>query len=251
MQKRAAVGLPRVASRKAGKTHAQARERSRRAILRAGAEMLTDSAQRNPFAAIRIRQLCERAEYSTGAFYAHWPNAKAFYDELSEYFMGEMLIEDFDALIRIARRVAKKPGAAAIVNLAEEDLRILLANEQWDAVELLNLTIARTTHGESARRGYRAVDEVTAETYALILERLGREPRPPVTASQIGVALQALVEGFALRSRVEPEAMSPSELQHQTLYAYAVAGLLSALTRPRGDERDVLERLEDELRSAD
>jgi AcrR family transcriptional regulator len=237
-----------VPSRKAGKTHAQARERSRRAILRAGAEMLTDAAQRNPFAGIRIRQLCERAEYSTGAFYAHWPNAKAFYEELSDYFMGEMLIEDFDALGKVARRGAEEPGAAAILELAEEDLRILLANDQWDAVELLNITIARTTYRESATKGYRAVDAVTGETYAVILERLGREPRPPLSQAQIGAALQALVEGFGFRAKVDPEGISTADQDHLRLYAYTVAGVLCAMTRPRGDGRDVYARLDEELR---
>jgi AcrR family transcriptional regulator len=237
-----------VASRKAGKTHAEARERSRLAILRAGAEMLTDLALRNPFAGIRIRQLCERAEYSTGAFYAHWPNAKTYYDELSDYFMGDMLLEDFDALKQHAQCGAEQPGAAAILDLAEEDLRVLLANEQWDAVELLNLTVARTTHRESARRGYRAVDEITSETYGLILQRLGREARPPLTDAQVGTTLQALVEGFAFRAKVDPEGIVSSDQDHPQLYAYSVAGLLSTLTRPRGDGRDVYEMLDEELR---
>jgi AcrR family transcriptional regulator len=210
--------------------------------------MLSESARRNPFAGIRIRELCERADYSTGAFYAHWPNAGAFFDELSDYFMGEMLVEDFDELTVVAQQAARQPGAAAVLDLAEEDLRILLANDHWDAVELLNLSIARTTHRASATRGYRTIDEITARTYDVILERLGREPRPPLTSAQIGATLQALVEGFAFRSRVDPEGIEVPGGERSSLYAYAVTGALCALTRPIGDDLGLEESLAQQLR---
>ncbi len=232
-------------SRKAGKTHEQARERTREALFRAGAEMLTETA--NPFAGIRIRELCERAEYSTGAFYAHWPNAEAFFRELSDHFMGEVLAGDFEELQERAEAGARRGGAGAVLDLAEEDLELLLKNPHWDAVELLNLTIARTTHGDAAVRGYRAIDALTGQTYRLVLERAGREPRAPLSWEQIGIALQALVEGFGMRARVEPAALEVPEQGRRGLYAQAVAALLVSLTRPRGDERDLRQTLAEEL----
>jgi len=237
-----------VVSRKAGKTHEEARERTREALFRAGAAMLTETAARNPFAAIRIRELCERAEYSTGAFYAHWPNAQAFYQELSDHFMGEVLVEDFDELQSRAREGAERPGADAVLELAELDLRVLLGNPHWDAVELLNLTLARTTEREPAVRGYRALDALTGQTYQLLMEPLGREPRPPLTWEGIGIVLQALVEGFGFRAKVDSDPLELSGLAHPSLYAQTVAAVLASLTRPRGDRRDLQQSLEDELR---
>ena len=58
-------------SPKVGKND-EARERSRAALLQAGADLLVENALRNPFAALRLRGICERAGYSTGAFYLHW-----------------------------------------------------------------------------------------------------------------------------------------------------------------------------------
>jgi len=243
-----------VGSRKAGRTHAEARERTRQALFRAGAEMLTEAAARDPFAAIHVRELCERADYSTGAFYAHWPNARAFYDELSDYFMAHVLAADFDELKSRARLAAQQPGAAGVLALADEDLAVLLANPHWDAVELLNLTLARTTHREAASAGYREIDALTGETYALALERLGREPRPPLDWPQIGAALQALVEGFGFRAKVDPEPIGlagpeqPSRADARTsLYAYSVAALLAAFTQPRGEHRELRESLDEQL----
>jgi AcrR family transcriptional regulator len=233
-----------VVSRKAGKTHEEARERTREALFRAGAEMLTETAVRNPFAGIRIRELCDRAEYSTGAFYAHWPNAQAFYEELSDHFMGEVLADDLETL---QRTDAGAHGADALLELAEADLRLLLENPHWDAVELLNLTIARTTHRDAAVRGYRAIDVLTGETYRSVLERAGREPRPPLSWEQIGVALQALVEGFGLRGKVDAPALEVKGLEHPGLYAQAVAALLVTFTRPRGENRELEQTLTQEL----
>jgi hypothetical protein len=47
---------------------------------------------------------------------------------------------------------------------------------------------------------------------------------------------------------VDPEGISPPGGDHRTLYGYTVAAVLSALTRPRGDTRDVEQLLDDELR---
>jgi AcrR family transcriptional regulator len=236
-----------VVSRKAGKTHEQARERTREALFRAGAEMLTESTARDPFAGIRIRELCERADYSTGAFYAHWPNAQAFYDELSAHFMSDVLVDDFDELKARAREAGEQPGAGAVLDLAEDDLRLLLENPHWDAVELLNLTLARTTHRDSAVRGYRTIDALTGRTYQLLLEPLGREPRPPLTWERIGVVLQGLVEGFGFRAKVDAESLRLPGLEHPQLYAQTVAAVLVSLTRPHGDRRDLEQSLADEL----
>ena len=39
----------------------EARERSRAALLQAGADLLVENAARDPFAALRLRSICERA----------------------------------------------------------------------------------------------------------------------------------------------------------------------------------------------
>src|SRR5258708_33993332 len=109
--------------------------------------------------------------------------------------MGDMLLEVFTIPAEEGRLGAVTPGAAALLELAEADLKVLLGNQEWDAVELLNLTLARTTQRDSARRGYRPIDEITGETYALILDRLGREPRPRLSNEHIGATRQALMQG--------------------------------------------------------
>ena len=236
-----------MASRKAGKTHEEARDQSRTALTKAATAMLLEEAQRNPFAGMRVRDLCERAGYSTGTFYARWPDAETFYIELASQLLDSVIEEDFDELQGVAREAAKLTGAEAIMRLATADLSILLENDHWDAVELLNVTWARTRLREPAARGFRSIDELTADTYLIVLDEMGREPRPPLEAHHIGVVLQALVEGFGLRAKIDAAGIESPNASSPSLYPLAVASVLAMLTRPRQEDRSLTQALDDEF----
>jgi hypothetical protein len=59
---------------------------------------------------------------------------------------------------------------------------------------------------------------IEAALYPLRLPRLrlGREPRPPFDWDRIGVVLQALVEGFWMRGKVDPESARLGTLHELT-----------------------------------
>jgi AcrR family transcriptional regulator len=213
----------------------------------AGAAMLLEEATRNPFAGMRVRELCSRAGYSTGAFYAHWSDSQQFHLELANHLLAGALEEDFEDLGSAAERAAQLGGLEAIVQLADSDIEILLRNEQWDAVELLTVTWARTSLREAACKGYRTMDTLTAQTYQVVLDALDREPREPLELRHIGVVLQALVEGFTLRAKVDPEGIRSPGKGTPSLYSTAIAAVLVALTCPRGEAGSVVEVLDEEL----
>src|SRR6266851_3961654 len=75
-------------SSKIGKNE-EARERSRAALLQAGADLMVEAVSRNPFASLRLRAICERSGYSTGAFYLHWDNLDEYYNHLAEHLASE------------------------------------------------------------------------------------------------------------------------------------------------------------------
>jgi len=235
------VGYPvSMPSRKAGKTHEASRTESRTKLLQAGAELIIEHAQRNPFASMRVRTICERAGYSTGAFYVHWPDTDAFQLELGERLLSDLpTLEDFQSLFALAESVRDRPLLDALTKLAFADLDELVKNPIWDANELVNVTWGRSRLREAGIRGYRQVDELTADLYGRVLEAHGREPRPPFTMLQIGVLLQGLVEGLGLRQKVDREALEISPSEQRSLYAIAVVALLSVLTRERGTRAEV------------
>src|ERR1700722_18341939 len=105
----------------------QARERSRAALLQAGANLLVESALRNPFAALRLRGICERAGYSTGAFYLHWANIDDYYNDLGNLLAADDSFDgDFAELMKAAESGAEASALTAIARVADLDLQLLV-----------------------------------------------------------------------------------------------------------------------------
>ena len=117
----------------------ESRERSRAALLQAGADLLVEGALRNPFAALRLRGICGRAGYSTGAFYLHWANVNDYYNDLAELLAADDAFDaDFSALMEATESSAGASALTAVVRVADRDLQLLVENPLYDAMELVN-----------------------------------------------------------------------------------------------------------------
>jgi len=229
---------------KAGKNE-EAREKSRAALLQAGADLLVESAMRNPFAALRLRGICERAGFSTGAFYLHWANIDDYQNDLAELLAADDVFDaDMAALKETGEENSETSALTAIARVADRDLQLLLDDPLYDAMELLNVTWGRTRFKAQMAHGYRVFDHDTGQVYGTILASRGREPRPPLDWDRIGAILQALVEGFTLRSKVDPSAVPPSAGTELGPYATAIAAVLAVVTRPTGDNASLNEAIE-------
>jgi AcrR family transcriptional regulator len=236
--------------RKTGRND-EARERSRAALLQAGAELMVEGALRNPFAALRLRALCDRAGLSTGAFYVHWASLDEYEADLARRLTEEdelAFAADFAEMKHFAEAAAGEGlTLAAIARLADKDLELLTSNPLWDAIELVNITWGRTSFREQIAQGYQAIDHQTGQIYGMLLRQAGREPRPPLDWDSIGTILQGLAEGLGLRHKIEPERAAGPPGSAISLYATAVASLLTVLTRPDNDQADVASTLAADL----
>src|SRR5690348_9100421 len=229
---------------KAGKNE-EAREKTRAALLQAGADLLVESAMRNPFAALRLRGICERAGYSTGAFYLHWANIDDYHNDLAERLAADDVFDaDMAALKETGEENSQASALTAIARVADRDLQLLLDDPLYDAMELLNVTWGRTRFKTQIAHGYRVFDHDTGQVYGTILASRGREPRPPLDWDRIGAILQALVEGFTLRHKADPAAVPPSSKSELGPYATAIAAVLAVVTRPAGDDDSLGEALQ-------
>jgi len=229
---------------KTGKNE-ESREKSRAALLRAGADLLVEHALQNPFAALRLRAICERAGYSTGAFYLHWASVDEYYNALAELLAAEDQDNaDFATLEEIAESSADASALTAIARVSDRDFQTLVGSSLYDAGELLNLTWGRTHLRSQIAHRYQMWDQATGQLYEKILASRGREPRPPLDWDRIGTILQGLIEGLGLRHKVDPIAASASSEPESGLYAKAVAALLAVLTRPVGDNASLEEAIQ-------
>jgi AcrR family transcriptional regulator len=230
--------------RKAG-NNAESRQATRQALLQAGADLLVEIHMRDPFAPLKLRAICERAGKSTGAFYGHWKGTGDYFDELAELLAADDAFDDdFAVLTKAAEGSAEDSALTALARVADLDRELLLRSRSYDAMELLCVTLGRSTLRRQMAHGYRRFDRQTGEVYGAILTKYGREPRPPHDWDGIGVILQALLEGFTLRHKVDPEAVPPSSESALGPYAAAVVAVLAAVTRPAGDDASFSEAAE-------
>jgi len=217
----------------------EARERSRAQLLQAGADLMLDQATQNPFAALRLRRLCEKAGLSTGAFYVHWATMEQYHDDLAEHLTQDReqaYQADFASLSDLAGNCAGQDAAAAVARIAKRDLETVVGNPLWDAMELVNLTWGRTRFPDELKRAYATIDRATGQIYGSVLANHRREPRPPLDWDGIGAIIQALVDGFGLRYKIDPAVPLSSPEPAFDLYAIAVAAVLAVLTRAAGDD---------------
>lgn len=222
-------------SPKIGKNE-ESRERSRAALLKAGADLMVENVLQNPFASLKLRSICERAGYSTGAFYLHWDNIDEYYADLAKKLAADDCFDaDMVDLADLGERNAEASTLTAITRVADRDIELLLGDPLYDAMELLAVTWGRTQLREQFADAYRVFDHGIGQAYGTILSKRGREPRPPLDWDRIGAMLQALIEGFTLRSKVDPAAVPQSSGSDFGPYATAVAAVLAVVTRPADD----------------
>jgi AcrR family transcriptional regulator len=216
-----------------------ARERSEEALLQAGADLLVEHAQlKGPFAALRLREICARAERSTGAFYMHWATLDEYYEALGNHLAAadeEAFADDLASLEELGKSEPEASLLDTIVTAADRNLELLMNSHLWDAMQLLNMTWGRTHFRDQMVRGYCKFDHATGQAYGSLLAKRGREPRPPLDWNQIGVILQGLIEGLGMRRKIDPDAVPQSSETAVGLYAAAASALLAVLTRPTGD----------------
>jgi AcrR family transcriptional regulator len=222
---------------KAGPNH-QARARTRAALVQAGVDLLVESARRDPFAALTLRSICERAGVSTGALYQHWPDVADYYDEVAELLATDedAFTKDMADLAELGTACAEDSTFTAIARVADRDLQLLAANRLYDAQELLSVTWGRTRFREQMAHGYNVDEHDIGQVYGAILAERGREPRPPLDWDRIGSILQALIEGFTMRHKIDPAAGVLSSESVLGSYATAVTAVLAVVTRPVGDD---------------
>jgi AcrR family transcriptional regulator len=227
-----------VAKTRKGVPNAQSREETRQALVDAALQLLQESGPGLTLDSLKIRDICKRADgRTTGAFYGIWSGMADFTRDL---------------VVRIAEHEARSPGAGPILgdlknvrsvvrrgfargddvtevlrDAAAEDLAQLCRNPVWPTqVEAVLRHRGNPEVSAACRQAFLAADELTGDVYSELLSKGGLTLRAPFTSRDLGVVLQALVEGFALRSIVDPEHSQSVEVMS---YPSAVSLVTSAL----------------------
>lgn len=215
--------------------HEASKKMTRRDLLNAGAELLiTDREGRFAEARLRVSDITGRAGVSNGAFYDHFGDLNRYMQDLLRFALSpERYDDEFEA---IATEFEQAPGDGAnrFAAMADKDLETLLRNPYWTTQASYALSAAPGSEASQfLHTQYEVCDGKTVDAYWPAIEALGLATVKGVDKVVIAQLLQALVEGVALRAKVDPAVAEPdSGAKGISLYALGAMAIVSALTEP-------------------
>lgn len=217
--------------KKSGLTNEAASEETRRALMKAAADLIRERGPNTTLESLTIRSICQRADRTTGAFYGQWPTGLAdFGPDLLIFLQDPIWQEDLASLEKVLAGAVKRGEdlGRQLSRLAEADLQALTENPWWRTqVDMILRYCEQPKVRDACREGYRLVDEEFGHLYFGVLEKNGTKPPNNLTAEDFGVIAQALVEGFTLRALVDPERVISHSVSN--LYVFAITTLLGLM----------------------
>ncbi|MDY7102269.1 MAG: TetR family transcriptional regulator C-terminal domain-containing protein [Actinomycetota bacterium] len=223
-------------------------------MLTAGAELAFDYARAVPdesvsamMAHIRLTDVAERATelsaeesgeggrpITTGSLYQIWPNQPAFQTDLLLHVIGLASFPGGDESLPFGMKLVAE-GASAEEALRRSAFHDFLAtrDEPVTYVSLLAYTVAdNAAVREALASSYEDFDRRIIGFYELLVRVGGRRMRAPLTAAHLASTISALIEGFMLRYRADPDGV-PDDLGHGlSLLDESVLGIWEAFTEP-------------------
>ncbi|GHH71616.1 putative TetR-family regulatory protein [Streptomyces sulfonofaciens] len=201
------------------------RPRTRAALLGAALEVFAEQG----FHAATIEQICERANYSRGAFYSNFRTK----EELFFALFDEHIDRSAERMAAIVEQVTAdgEPSVDALAQALSRS-RLEPSERAWYLV-----TTEFTLHAIRTPEAARKLAEHDARARTLLarhiedlVRRLGRELT--VDAEDFARLLVAIREGGLAQSYVEPDRLPPGELDRRF-----TAPLLAAVTRDASNAR--------------
>lgn len=184
-------------------------------FVEAGLRLLADQPRSILDRGLRSEDVINSANGSHATFYRRFPS-KADY-----------LAQVVDGLIAPPRYTPEEIESAVAAELTASGglirpaLRSLVTSHFADVTDLPTVTkrllahvfagsTQRTTH--PLRTNYRNRDQLVLAGFDAAFGRFGATLRKPFTATTFATAVTAIIEGFALRSRIDPHSVTPALL---------------------------------------
>jgi AcrR family transcriptional regulator len=196
---------------RSAKKNAEAREKTRLALLEAGALVIQKTPADELLSQVRVKEVAKEAGVTPAAIYHYWPSQQEYRRALVEYMLdpsrfrshGELThtIEEIDAETeRVGRatiRGSSRVGARANIERVRDTESIRLQMALWakhDEPEVADLL----------KRMYHTLEEDFVPLFEALVALEGRRFRAPFRVQDLAVAITALTEGFTLRWNVDP-----------------------------------------------
>jgi len=220
-------------------TSTEKQSATRAKILDAGIAIWRDQATSVLVNGFTVARIAGAAGVTRSTFYSYWPSTEDYVTDLVIH------ISDLDAMnypsivanlpIDIRPKAAATDLPQAIVESCRAHFEAAV-NDETFGLRLAFLSKADDPAIAAALKDlYRNAEAAQYAPFLMSLESWGRKLREPIDESMMKIIFSALLEGLAVRYRLDPESFSPD------LYGVALLPLLVTLTRRPEDNRGVYE----------
>jgi AcrR family transcriptional regulator len=213
-------------------TSTPARER----LLDAGIELFAELPPAALFGGLSVSALARRGRTTRATFYHHWPTLDAYFTDLAAHAFdrygpwqldpGRRLPNFLDpatSRIDALRAAAAGELEAAAANPTFAMRLILAANVDDPAI----VPLLRTFHRER--------DEAAVEVTRFLWGLWHRAPRAPFTYASIAALWTALIDGLAMRQRIDPD------FDAGGLFGAVAVALLPGTSRDLDEQADLVQ----------
>jgi AcrR family transcriptional regulator len=182
---------------------------------------------------IRLASATEGASgTSRKSFFNRWPTREEFLSDALIYALVDEVAPG-DPLQQ-AKDMPAEASAAAAASFSEAVLRIsdqLLDSLRGQPRSYLTMHVGpllpqHPRLWEALLPSMREGSSVWADGYAALLTDLGLSLRPEWTPQRLGLALQAVLDGFVLRSRIQPDDYQASRREGASIFADTILALV-------------------------
>lgn len=190
-------------------TQAEARERTRRQLLAAAAQVFA----KKGFAGASLEEIAELAGYTTGALYYHFPNKDKLFVELIRTGWSRQIAGRVDAVAEILKDEDADPfetlSQALVADASRERDLAPLSGEFW--LYALRNPDAMTVVAEKLREQGQGIEPAVAAA----MKKAGTPAG--ITPGEMTTVALVLFEGLARRRRMDPDAV-PDDLLARVLH---------------------------------
>ncbi|MEM7326581.1 MAG: hypothetical protein AAF531_26075 [Actinomycetota bacterium] len=160
----------------------------------------------------RLSLVLDSLGYTTGAGYQIWANQAAFRKELAVYVADNIQYASLEPIAEEAIELAMRQLPFEEHVLHAGDLFVKVYQEREDFFLSLRFFAMSSDRPEEITKSLvDAYERSTWEAEEILksgLERFGRRFREPFTMRDLTTTLTAMLEGFSLRKRVQPDAVT-------------------------------------------
>jgi AcrR family transcriptional regulator len=180
---------------------------------------------------VRLTDVLEELQLTTGAAYQIWASQQEFQKELLREVVSDFAFAGPQSLPNGGDLAADMSQEERIRKLGQAYFDYFTArSEFFVALQAWTVKDPSDQLTQSVRTGYSIVHNQFAQFFQFSLQRYGRRIREPFSIDDAMTLVTACTEGLALRHRFEPDAVITAGGTH--LFSEALLAILERFTEP-------------------